>query len=207
MPVIELPKVENARSGFLDDGAFAALLLELPLWLQPAIRFLRYTGWRVMEALALRWDQVDWEGATIRLEAADTKGKRARLFPFGLAPDLKAVLDAQWQARDGLYVFHQGGQPITYDSAWYWWKAARKRAGLPETLIHDLRRWAARDFRRAGVDEGTIMALCGWKTRSMFDRYNIIDEQDRAAAVAKRFAEPNGKLAASNGPSVGSPTR
>jgi integrase len=78
---------------------------------------------------------------------------------------------------------------------------------LPTTLIHDLRRWVARDFRRAGVDESTIMAQCGWKTRSMFDRYKIIDEQDRAAAVAKRFAEPNGKLAASNRPSVGSPTR
>lgn len=35
------------------------------------------------------------------------------------------------------------------------------------------------------------MALCGWKTRTMFDRYNIIDEQDRARAVAKRFG--NGK--------------
>lgn len=35
-----------------------------------------------------------------------------------------------------------------------------------------LRRTAARDYRRAGVSEGEIMDLCGWRTRAMFDRYN-----------------------------------
>ncbi len=45
----------------------------------------------------------------------------------------------------------------------------------------------------SGVDEGTIMALCGWKTRAMFDRYNIVNDADLAAAVAKRY---NGTVAA-----------
>ncbi len=44
-----------------------------------------------------------------------------------------------------------------------------------------------------GVSEGEIMKLYGWRTRSMFDRYNIIDEADLAAAVAQPF---NGKQAA-----------
>jgi len=60
-------------------------------------------------------------------------------------------------------------------------------------LVHDFRRSAAREFRKAGVSEGVVMRLCGWETRSMFDRYNIIDEADLAAAVAKRF---NGKVTA-----------
>src|SRR5213078_5396141 len=64
---------------------------------------------------------------------------------------------------------------------------ACKKAGLEGRLVHDLRRTAARDFRRRGVSEGEIMKLCGWKTRAMFDRYNIIDEADLAEAVAKRF--------------------
>ena len=66
-------------------------------------------------------------------------------------------------------------------------------------IVHDLRRSAARDFRRQEVSEGEIMRLCSWKTRAMFDRYNIIDEADLAAAVAKRF---NGKQAANRDPAT-----
>jgi hypothetical protein len=59
------------------------------------------------------------------------------------------------------------------------------------------RSWRSIPSRPAGrrVSEGEIMRLCGWRTRAMFDRYNIIDEQDLARAVAKRFAPtpaPNG---------------
>jgi integrase len=71
-----------------------------------------------------------------------------------------------------------------------------RSAGLEGRLVHDLRRSAARDFRRAGVSEGEIMRLCGWKSRTMFDRYNIIDQADLTRAVARRFSgvqSDNGK--------------
>jgi hypothetical protein len=55
------------------------------------------------------------------------------------------------------------------------------------------------EFRVAGVEEGTIMALCGWKTRAMFDLYNIVNDADLAEAVAKRF---NGKVTAKSPPST-----
>ncbi len=41
----------------------------------------------------------------------------------------------------------------------------------------------------AAIPEGETMRLCGWCMRAMFDRDNIIDEQDLAAAVGKRFEE------------------
>ena len=93
-------------------------------------------------------------------------------------------------------MFHRDGQPLGIGAIRSAWKRATKRAGLAGRLVHDLRRTAARDFRRAGVSEGEVMKLCGWETRSMFDRYNVIDEQDLARAVAKRFG--NDKLTASS---------
>jgi integrase len=199
MPVFKLPKVKNARSGFFEDGEFAAVLLELP---QDArrdlVEFLRATGWRREEGRLLQWTMVDREGETIRLEQARSKSGRSRVFPFGRSPALKKLFDARWEQRDGLYVFHIDGQPIGVQALRRAWERATKRAGVPGRLIHDLRRTAARDFRRAGVSEGEIMRLCGWETRTMFDRYNIIDEADLAAAVAKRF---NGRVAAESEPS------
>ncbi len=123
----------------------------------------------------------------MRLHATQTKGGDTRVFPFGLAPELKQVLGEPWAERDGLFVFHRGGERI--NSFRCVWKRACKKAGLEGRLVHDLRRTAARDFRRPGLSEGEIIKLCGWKTRSMFDGYNIIDEADLAQAVAKRFKD------------------
>jgi hypothetical protein len=102
----------------------------------------------------------------------------------------KQLLEAQWAARDGLFVFHRHGKPIrNFRRAW---DGATARRGLTGRLVYDLRRTAAGDFRRRGVSEGEIMKLCGWKTRAMFDRYNIIDEADLWRAVAKRFGTIGG---------------
>ena len=60
---------------------------------------------------------------------------------------------------------------------------------LPEPILgllfHDLRRTAARNLRKAGVAEGVIMKIGGWRTRSVFERYAIVSQSDIADAIGR----------------------
>ena len=69
------------------------------------------------------------------------------------------------------------------------WRNACVAAGIPNLLFHDLPRTAARNLRRAGVAEGIIMKIGGWKTRSVFERYAIVAQSDIKDAMVKLEAQ------------------
>jgi integrase len=83
-------------------------------------------------------------------------------------------------------VFHVDGHPM---GDWRkTWQAACRAAGVPTLVLHDCRRTAVRNLVRAGVPDKVAMAFTGHRTRSVFDRYNIVSERDIHDAAAKLAA-------------------
>ena len=119
-------------------------------------------------------------GASFACRRAGRKRGPGRVLP--LSAPLRAVLERRLRRRQpgDSRVFRRDGVPVRR-----WRTALRdacRQAHVPHRMLHDCRGTAARNLIRAGVPERLAMLLTGHKTRAVFDRYNIVNEQELLTA-------------------------
>jgi len=192
-PYVPKLKENNIRTGFFEPEQFYAVRGHLPEYLKPYVTFAYITGWRKSEISSLKWYQINFDTGRVILNPGTTKNDDGRVFPFtqelrGLLVQQKEETEKLQRQKDMLvpWVFHREGKKVgDFRKSW---ATACKRAGLPGRIPHDFRRTAVRNLVRAGIPERVAMQMTGHKTRSVFERYNIVSEGDLEAA-AKRLDE------------------
>ncbi len=229
-PYVPMLRETNVRQGFFTREEVGRLCSFLKEPFASFTMFLFLTGWRYSEVRGLLWRNVDFTTGEIRIETS--KNREPRIFPMSdelrallealtATPERKGarpaaghvVIAPRMPAAITPFVFSVNGRQVGVFRKQ--WKAACHKAGLPCIIgtngkvlkalrtPHDLRRSFAREMDIHGVRRGAIKKLGGWKTDSVFNRYNIVSESDLKDAIERINRVTGGKLGGNSG-SMGS---
>jgi len=166
---------------------------EARAWLRPIITTLAYTGMRIGELVALRWQDVDLIKRIIHIRVRDDwrpKGKADRMVP--MHAKVEAVIRSQ---SLGKYVFSgpRGGH-VRETYVLTCLNKDQERLKLPRNDLHGFRRYFATTMLKAGVSVDTVRQWGGWKSLETMLRYladTSVEDSVKAMEEASR------KLAAS----------
>ena len=154
------------------------------------MRFMFETGVRSHELLALTVEDLDIAGMTAVVRRG--KGGKGRIVPFH--PQTAEKIDRYIRvrkrfARDGvtrLWVSRHG-KALSYDGLRHLLRRRAGEAGVKDFHPHRARHTAATRWLRSGGSEGGLMAVAGWSSRSMLDRYTAHSASERALAEARKL--------------------
>ncbi|MFH0730547.1 MAG: site-specific integrase [Pseudomonadota bacterium] len=173
---------------------FLAVRDALPQYLRGFVTFGYKLGWRIREITNLTWSQVDRNQWGVELEVGTTKNKDGRL--IFLDKELISIFEELWHQRKISkklvpYVFPNRNGDDKIKVFRFVWDKAFKDIGVQPKLFHDLRRTAVRNMIRSGFPEKVAMKISGHRTRSVFERYNIVDDKDlkQAALQQEKYLE------------------
>jgi site-specific recombinase XerD len=152
------------------------------------VRLMAETGMRAGELLDLTVADVDLERGLVTVVRG--KGGKGRLAPFG--PQTARAVDRYLRMRrthrladtTALWLGDRG-KGIAYHGLRNTLQYRAEVAGIKDFHPHLMRHTAASRWLAAGGSEGGLMAVAGWSTRDMIDRYTRSTASDRAAAEAR----------------------
>jgi len=209
-----LSEIGNARQGFFADPDFHAIKGRLPEYLKDFAEFGYLTGWRKGEITSLRWEDVEGDIIRVR-SGNTKNGDPRSVTLGGVLGELieRRKTDRLVKIKDRMvltkWVFHLDGRPVgDFRKAWatasvaaglgqflcltcdktvesHKCKTCKKDSHYTGRLFHDFRRTAVRNMVRARVSEKIAMTISGHKTRSVFDRYDIVNEDDLREAMQR----------------------
>ena len=118
------------------------------------------------------------------------KGGKGRVVPFG--PQVARSIDRYLRMRRSHRLAHtealwlgDNGQTFGYHGLNVTMKRRAELAGIKGFHLHLLRHTAASRWLAAGGSEDGLMAVAGWSSREMLDRYTRATASDRAAAESR----------------------
>lgn len=158
------------------------------------IRLFLDTGMRLAELSGLRLDDVDFDADTAIVMG---KGRRPRACPFGrkTAQAIDRYLRVRGRhpanAEPWLWIGQRGR--LTDTGVEQLVKRRAKEAGLTGVHPHLFRHTYAHEVLSAGMQEGDLMRLAGWKSRQMLSRYGASAADDRARKAYQSMS-PGDKL-------------
>ena len=134
----------------------------------------------------MTWEKVDLKNRVIKLLASDAKDGEPRNIPICEA--FYGILSKIPRTLHKPHVFMFRGKPVG-DIRRALQKACKAvgteygRFSQNGLVFHDLRHTFNTNMRKAGVAESIIMSIAGRSSWNMFDRYNVVDDDDARQAV------------------------
>lgn len=152
------------------------------------VRLMAETGMRAEEVLGLSVADVDLVRGLLTVRRG--KGGKGRVAPFG--PQTGRTIDRYLRSRrthrladtPALWLGDRGKE-LAYFGLRNTLQYRAELAGIKDFHPHLLRHTAASRWLAAGGSEGGLMAVAGWSTRDMIDRYTRSTASERAAAEAR----------------------
>lgn len=183
-----LPDTDKRQPYPLDWDEQTRLFKELPPHLAKMALFAVNTGCRDSEICNLRWEWLvpvpELEQKVFIIPGAWVKNGDDRVIVLNRAAS--SVVDGL-RSGHATHVFTYRGKPIAHmlNSAWV---RARRKAGLPQVRVHDLRHTFGRRLRAAGVSFEDRQDLLGHRSGRMTSHYSA-PELSRLIEAAERVCD------------------